>query len=152
VSIKTSPPVQACFAINVIEDVQNRLLLLQRATEAPLGPGRWGFVGGHIEEGESAEECSHRELEEELGPDLDLRLVGQIGPVRDSLYGGVFEVYLFHYRWGGGQIVLNAEHTRYVWVTRQEYRHYPVMDGIDEDIDYFGIWPRSYLNEDKLPG
>jgi hypothetical protein len=24
------------------------------------------------------------------------------------------------------------------------------MDGIDEDIAYFGIWPRAYLNADRL--
>jgi hypothetical protein len=46
---------------------------------------------------------------------------------------------------------LNEEHTEYAWVSREHYHHYHVMDGIDEDIDYFKIWPRSYLNPDKLP-
>jgi 8-oxo-dGTP diphosphatase len=139
------------YAINVIEDEQDRILLLQRSPGATLGPGLWGFSGGHIEAGETAEQCSMRELDEELGSSHALELCGQLGPVRDTFYGGTFQVFLFHYLWRGGRIRLNEEHTRYEWVAKEDYRAYPVMDGIDEDIDYFGIWPRQFLNPDRLP-
>jgi hypothetical protein len=61
------------------------------------------------------------------------------------------EIYLFHYRWHSGHIVLNEEHTRYAWIGRENYRTYAVMRGIDEDIAYFNVWPRSCLNQDGLP-
>ncbi len=139
------------FAISLLENDRNELLLLKRAQKAPLGPGLWGFPAGHIEPGETPEQCALRELKEELGLEAPPELLSALGPVRDSFYGGIYEIYLFHYRWRGGEIRLNHEHTEYAWVSRGNYRRYPVMDGIDEDIDYFGIWPRTYLNPDKLP-
>jgi 8-oxo-dGTP diphosphatase len=148
----SDPAVTARYAINVIENRDNELLLLQRSAEATLGPGLWGFAGGHIEAAETPAQCSLREIREELGPEHDIELLRQLAPVRDRFYGGSLEIHLFHYRWHSGRILLNDEHTRYAWVSREDYGGYPVMDGIDEDIDYFGIWPRSFLNRDRLSG
>ncbi len=143
--------IQARYAICLVEDEDHALLFLKRAAGATLGAGLWGFPAGHIEAGEGAEDCARRELREEIGGGCRLELVNRIGPVRDTYYGGVFEIYLFHYRWQGGVVRLNDEHSAYAWVSREDYRAYPVMDGIDEDIAYFGIWPRAYLNADRLP-
>jgi len=139
------------FAINILENDRNEILLLKRSLNLSLGPGQWGFPAGHIEPDETPERCSIRELREELGPHHRLVPVRRLGPVRDSFYGGKFEIFLFHYRWTRGNIELNKEHTAYAWVGREAYLNYDVVDGIDEDLDYFGIWPRSYLNKDKLP-
>jgi 8-oxo-dGTP pyrophosphatase MutT (NUDIX family) len=139
------------FAINLIENDRNELLLLKRTPDAQMGPGLWGFPAGHIEANESPADCSKRENREELGDALQFELLGTLGPVRDSFYGGIYEVHLFHYRWLGGGITLNHEHTAYAWVGPEEYRNYPVMDGMDEDIAYLKIWPLEYLDPDKLP-
>lgn len=144
-------PVRARYAINVLQNPSGELLLLQRRPGSSLGGGRWGFPGGHIETGETPDQCSRRELAEELGCEHQITLVGRLGPVRDTLYGGVFEVFLFHYLWWEGRIFLNDEHIRHAWVCATDYRNYPVVDGVDEDIDYLGIWPRSFLNQEKLP-
>jgi 8-oxo-dGTP pyrophosphatase MutT (NUDIX family) len=139
------------FAINVIENSGNEILLLKRHGGAAIGPAQWGLASGHIENGESPEHCSQREIREELGSQFMLEKIRQFGPVRDTLYGGIYEIYLFHYKWQGGEIELNHEHTEYAWVSKETYRNYEVVDGVDEDIYYFGIWPRQYLNQDKLP-
>jgi len=144
-------PVKARFSINILENLHNEILLLKRSTNAALGPGLWAFPAGHIEEGETPEDCAYRELSEEIGSDINIRLVNELGPIRDTLFGGIYQVYLFHHRWIDGIITLNNEHTGYAWVTPQDYKHYSVMDGLDEDIYYLGIWPRSCLNEAKLP-
>lgn len=146
-----SAPPEARFALNVVEDGEHRILLLRRAASAALGPGLWGLPAGHIEPGESPWDCAQRELREEIGTAHRLRLVKCLGPIRDRLYGGRYEVHLFHLRWEGGEVILNREHTAAAWVGAEDYRRYPVMDGIDEDLLYLGIWPRSVLNEDKLP-
>ncbi|HEY7840865.1 MAG TPA: NUDIX domain-containing protein [Gammaproteobacteria bacterium] len=146
----STPPV-ARFAINLIEDDQRRLLLLLRSLHKKWGPGLWGFPAGHVEPGETPEECSRRENGEELGGRLGLELVRRHPPVRDTFYGGKYEIHLFHYRWLGGDIRLNEEHTEYAWVAAEEFRNYDVMDGIDEDIHYLEIWPDRYLRADKLP-
>jgi 8-oxo-dGTP pyrophosphatase MutT (NUDIX family) len=145
------PPTQARFYINILENHQKQIHLHKRSPMAKLGPGLWGFPAGHIQPEETPEQAAHRELTEEIGPGHRLEWPRAIGPVRDSFYGGVYEIHLFYVRWLGGVIRLNGEHTEFAWVGREDYRRYPVMDGIDEDLDYFQIWPRRFLNPDKLP-
>ena len=139
------------YAINLIEDADNRLLLLKRATNLDLGSGLWGFCAGKLEPGENANACSLREISEEIGVDHGLHLLRALPPRGDSFYGGTMTLHLFHYRWLAGDIRLNREHSEWAWVTREAYRGYAVMDGMDEDIDLFGIWPRQFLDPKRLP-
>ena len=143
--------VQDQFSVNVIENNNSELLLLKRSNDSKLAPNRWGFPAGHIEAGESPADCAARELKEEIGSVFEVKNLSSAGPVRDSYYGGVYEIYLYHLRWLRGEIILNHEHTAYAWVGRKQYKDFAVMDGIDEDIRYFNIWPRSYLNAERLP-
>ncbi len=144
-------PVKARFSINLIVNARNELLLLKRRQTAELGPGQWGFPAGHIQDVESAEECSARELAEEIGEQTRLQLLRTLGPVRDTFYGGIYDVYLFHYRWLEGEVRLNPEHTDYAWVAPDDYAGYDVMDGMDEDIALLNLWPVGYLDPEKLP-
>lgn len=144
------PPPKARFAINVVENDASEILLLKRGPTARLGPERWGFPAGHIEDHETPQACAMRELHEELGPNCRVKLIRSLGPIRDSLYGGVYEIYLYHLRWCGGTITLNDEHTQYAWVNRHDYRRYGVMDGADEDLYFLNIWPREHLNQALL--
>lgn len=141
------PPIEARFSINLVENARSELLLLKRSPDAKLGAGLWAFPAGHIETGETPAACALRELEEEIGNSFTLETVGWLGPVRDSYFGGVFELYLYHRRWITGDIRLNHEHTDYAWVGREHYRAYRVMSGTDEDIRYFNIWPPNYLSQ-----
>lgn len=142
---------EARFAINVLENSGSEILLLKRRPDARLGPGLWGFPAGHIEKGETPRECALRELHEEVGEDCTVEPITGYGPIRDSFYGGIFEIHLFHWRWLDGMVQLNQEHTAWAWVGREAFREYPVMDGIDEDLFYLGIWPVDFLNPAKLP-
>lgn len=92
-----------------------------------------------------------RELSEEIGDDFGIETIKRLSPLHASKYGGGTEIHLFHQRWLSGKVVLNPEHTDYAWVAKERYLEYPVMDGVDEDLLYLGIWPRSWLNQQKLP-
>lgn len=48
----------------------SKILLQHRTIDAPTFPDYWGFFGGGIEKGESAEEAVKRECLEELGYEL----------------------------------------------------------------------------------
>ncbi|MGH8245151.1 MAG: NUDIX hydrolase, partial [Gammaproteobacteria bacterium] len=122
-------PPAARFSIGVLENVQGEVLLLKRSPGRRLAPGRWGFPAGHIEPGETPEDCVTRELIEEIGREFSAKLIKNVGPVRDSLYGGKYEVHLFHYRWESGVVRLNHEHTDYAWVSPEAFRKFDPMDG-----------------------
>lgn len=145
-------PAKARFSINILENKQNEILLLKRSVKAEPGPGLWGFPAGHIRKNEDPAHCAIRELHEEIGNDFVIYPLQEMGPIRDTFYGGIYEVFLFHYRWHRGTVNLNEEHTEYAWVSAENYKTYDVMNGLDEDILYLNIWPRKYLNPDKLPG
>ncbi|MEX2481798.1 MAG: NUDIX domain-containing protein [Gammaproteobacteria bacterium] len=147
---RTNPPA-ARYALNLLLDSDDRLLLLRRAEDAELGPGLWGLPAGKIEAGETAAEAAAREMAEEIGAGHDVTLLRYVGPLRDSYYGGRYEIHLFLQRWHRGDVVLNHEHSAFAWVSREHFRHYAVMDGIDEDIAILGFWPRRYLNEARIP-
>lgn len=59
----TGPDVRVGVAVVIRR--AGRLLLIQRAGEH--GGGTWAVPGGHLEFGESPEQCAQREAEEETG-------------------------------------------------------------------------------------
>lgn len=126
-------------AVAVIVDEQDRVLFLKRAATLKAGPGKWGFAGGGLEAGETPEEAMARELREEIGPGARLALEERLPPVK-GLGQTHLLVHLFRYRWLGGEVVLNDEHTAHAWITREEYRTLDVIAGVDADLAYFGIW------------
>lgn len=68
-------------------------LLLQERDEFPvIDPEKWGFVGGHVDDGEDFEAGAYRELEEETGIRLapgTLDLWGEFRPRLDTHAGEV---------------------------------------------------------------
>ena len=55
------------FSSIIIVDPRGWVLLQERDEHPLIDPERWGFVGGHVDEGESYEHAAYRELEEETG-------------------------------------------------------------------------------------
>ena len=58
------------IATAVLRLPNGKLALQRRAPDAEISPGKLGLFGGHIEEGESAEEAVIRELGEETSLDV----------------------------------------------------------------------------------
>ncbi|WP_182376055.1 NUDIX hydrolase [Nocardioides sp. WS12] len=55
------------FASIILVDPRGWILLQERDEHPVIDPERWGFVGGHVDEGEDPEAAAYRELEEETG-------------------------------------------------------------------------------------
>ena len=54
------------YALFVLRDKKERILLQKRDNRAPKNPGMWGFFGGRVEDGESPEQALTREALQEL--------------------------------------------------------------------------------------
>jgi 8-oxo-dGTP pyrophosphatase MutT (NUDIX family) len=147
---RTSPPT-ASFAINLMLDPEDRLLLMLRSDRAKLGPNKWGLPAGKIEENETPHEAALREMEEEIGFGHEITLQRYLGPIRDTYYSGQYELHLFHYSWLKGVVKLNEEHTAFAWVAKEKIKNYDVMHGIEENIALLSLWPTCFLNPDRIP-
>ena len=139
------------FSLNLILDFKNRLLLLLRSKNTKLGPLKWGLPAGKIERNETPFDAAVRERIEEIGSNHSVQLEKTLGPIRDSFYGGNYELHLFQYRWSLGTVQLNHEHIAFRWVAKQDIAKMDIMLGVEEDIEILGIWPRKYLNTKRLP-
>ena len=78
---------------------QGNQFLMQLRDDDPriLYPGHWGFFGGHIELGESADTAVRRELIEELGycpPTLELFICQEEASITRYIYHGYLEANL----------------------------------------------------------
>jgi 8-oxo-dGTP diphosphatase len=63
-----------CVAL-IIENPSKEVLLLLRDNKPEIAfPNHWSLVGGHVEEGETAEQAALRELSEEVSLDLKISL------------------------------------------------------------------------------
>lgn len=134
-------PIEARYAICVIQNSDGKLLLVRRSADRQLGANLWGFPGGHIELHESPIECAWRELHEEIGSDNQVHLLKVAGPFRDCRYGGRFEAHLFLYHWHSGCIELDDEHIDYRWVALEDLKSYPLMPGLEGDLVHLDLYP-----------
>lgn len=55
------------LATVLLVDPRGWVLMQERDEHAPVAPGLWGMVGGHVEPGETPREAAYRELAEETG-------------------------------------------------------------------------------------
>jgi 8-oxo-dGTP pyrophosphatase MutT (NUDIX family) len=70
------------FAAVAVLDPQGRLLMQERGDDALHDPGRWGYPGGDLEDGEGFLAAAVRELEEETGLVVDGAELESLGVTR----------------------------------------------------------------------
>ena len=117
----SSPLPHKTIGVAVIWNEQSQILIDRRRAEGLLG-GLWEFPGGKIECGETVEECIKREIQEELGIDIE---VGERLITIDHAYS--------HFR-----VTLTVHHCRHLsglpqpiecdeirWVTLDEIDQFP---------------------------
>ncbi len=93
-----------------------RLLACQRLPEQRLG-GKWEFPGGKRESGESAQECLHRELKEEL--DIEVNILYSLPHVDKDLGNRIIRLEPFCCELANGSPVLQV-HQALRWLDWQE--------------------------------
>lgn len=115
-------PMFAHIAVDVIFKKNDHILLLKRISKSAI-PGKYSFIGGKCDEGESIVEAVIREAQEEVGARIqpeDLNLVHVVHKVMPGSTPGkdwIFFIFMVE-RWQGE--LLNKEpekHSEMTWVT-----------------------------------
>lgn len=98
----------------------DKILIAQRKKGDRL-EGKWEFPGGKIEEGESSEACLQRELQEELGIEVE---IGDFICQSEHHYPHIYiRLLAYQATYLSGEIQLN-DHAAIEWVTVKEMRNY----------------------------
>lgn len=121
---------------------QGRILAAQRS-ENMQHPLKWEFPGGKMEEGESAEECIVREIQEEL--EVSIRITGTAPKVRYPSEDPRIELLPFTAVIAAGSPKA-VEHAQIAWVKPQELAQ---LDWAEADLD---IVKWCMENENQLLG
>ncbi|MFN3928812.1 MAG: A/G-specific adenine glycosylase [Thermoflexus sp.] len=104
----------------IIQD-GDRVLIAQRPPQGMLG-GLWEFPGGKVEPGEDLEDCLKRELQEELG--IEVEVEEQVMTIRHTYTHMRITLHVFRCRWiGGTPQPIGCADVR--WVPIAELERYP---------------------------
>jgi 8-oxo-dGTP diphosphatase len=113
----------------------SRILMAKRLPKGPEG-GKWEFPGGKIEPGEDPRRCMQRELQEELGIEVE---VGAVLDVVSTIKGlrHIIIIY-FECRIGGGELTA-IECQDFRWVLPAEIDE---LDKPESDTKFWSAWKR----------
>ena len=100
---------------------RNKIFIQKRKSGGLMG-GLWEFPGGKFEPGESAEQCLHREIMEELG--VTLHIDEKLMTVKHSYTRFRVTLYVFLCRIRSGR-VLPTQCEEWEWVKTEELDTYP---------------------------
>ena len=98
-------------------------LLLRRSPDKDFGRGVWECVTGRVDQGEGFEEALHREVQEELGVDVEVEyILGTThfyrgNPTPDHELVGVVYLCLLP---NPASVSISPEHSEFRWLTAQQ--------------------------------
>ena len=96
-----------------------RLLMGLRAGHKRNFPNTWDLIGGHLEHGETPLQALVREVDEELGVQVEAADAIQTFPFVDEGETGIFHLFRIT-RWSGAPSITNDEHTQLGWFSAAE--------------------------------
>ena len=119
-----SPKPLVLVAAAAMVDVDGRVLLCQRPPGKQLA-GLWEFPGGKVEAGETPEACLIRELNEELGIEVNAACLAPFVFASHAYetFHLLMPLYLLR-RWEG--FVQRREHSALAWVKPAQFGDYPM--------------------------
>ena len=119
---------------------KDRVLILKRKLDDDEYPGLWDCLGGHFEQGESAEACMIREAKEESGLDVGIVKPGRLIEYSDRYGRAIAVPFLLKSR---ADSVVLSEHSESLWVSPEVLARYRKVPAMTEALLIFGLGPKS---------
>jgi len=107
----------------------NQILLLKRGDTAPWMPGKYCLPGGGVEENESLDHAASRELYEETKIVIPTKLMTSMEVNSRDKKKIVFVAYV-----NSKNVVLNFEHSDYVWAGIKDIAKYKLVPELSTTI------------------
>jgi 8-oxo-dGTP diphosphatase len=135
--------VTLCVFVNDKQEV----LIFKRHPNESTNPGKWGFVGGHIEKGETHQQALSREIKEET------KLNFSKFKYLDAIKFDDLEIFIYCKKVKKNFIPkLNREHINWNWFTLDNLPT-PIFDNVKtmakKAFNLYGI--KKNINEDVIP-
>lgn len=119
----------------VILERDGKFLIIKRRPDEVAFPGKWEFIGGKLENGESIKASLVREAKEETSLELDSEPLF-VGEYEFTRRDGHHVVGLrFVARAKEGDVALSEDHTDHAWVTPDEAAEYDLIEGLDKELE-----------------
>lgn len=106
---------------NIIVNKKGEVLALRRPEDDHRRPNAWDFPGGGLEPGEDIYDCARREIREEAGLEANKLQVIYAESGMGITDGSDVLALGFVCRDYQGEVKLSAEHSKYTWVTPEEF-------------------------------
>ena len=102
------------------------LLLLRNKEKNDINEGKWIGVGGHLEEGETIDECAIREVKEETGLDVrSLSCAGEVLFIDDNIK---IMMYIYEITDFSGELI-ECNEGDLKWIPIKDIYNYPMWEG-----------------------
>ncbi|MBI4134208.1 MAG: NUDIX domain-containing protein [Candidatus Terrybacteria bacterium] len=118
--------------VALIENSEERMLLLKRSPNSNWAPNLWNIVTGKIEEGEGPVEAALREIREEVA--LPVSLQEEYARYDVDYDGKVWRTYAFRFSTDHADPILNDEHVDFAWVMPHELSSFDIVPVLLEDL------------------
>ena len=116
---------------------RDRILLIQRSNDDPIGANSWENAGGSIECGETLEEAIHREIREETGiTEITIKNVAYVTLVNGDK---PFLIVAYICESQAETVTLSNEHQAFMWADKEACK-VMLPKAIIDDFDKNGIF------------
>lgn len=131
------PKVKETHVVSCIVRDGERMLILKRSEKVGTFRGCWSGVSGYVEDDETPDVTSKKELSEEIGYRAEPVQRGNSIVVRDENVLWHIHPYLFEAR--DLNVEIDWEHTEYRWVRPCDLKEYETVPGLDRVLRSLGL-------------